>query len=103
MISRLGPSNHEIAKSGNRAIIATSDSTLPHFRAGTGVTDTCFGKSRYPSSIETRFELKNLLEEERREFRASLPENAAGLWMRFTGRIAVVLSGGGARGAYEAG
>jgi predicted acylesterase/phospholipase RssA len=78
-------------------------STLPHYRAGTPVTDTCPAKSRYPSSIESRFELKNLLEEERREFRASLPENPAGLWKRFTGRIGVVLSGGGARGAYEAG
>jgi predicted acylesterase/phospholipase RssA len=76
---------------------------LPHFRAGTGVTDTCLAKSRYPSSIESRFELKNLLEEERRQFRASLPDNPAGLWKRFTGRIGVVLSGGGARGAYEAG
>lgn len=43
------------------------------------------------------------MEEERKEFRASLPTNPSGLWKGFAGRIALVLSGGGARGAYEAG
>ncbi len=46
---------------------------------------------------------KDLLDQQRTEFRASLPDNLAELWTRFSGRIAVVLSGGGARGAYEAG
>ena len=32
-----------------------------------------------------------------------MPANPAALWKSFSGRIAVVLSGGGARGAYEAG
>lgn len=44
-----------------------------------------------------------MLEEERAQFRGTLPANPAELWERFRGRIAVVLSGGGARGAYEAG
>ncbi|MBV9072592.1 MAG: patatin-like phospholipase family protein [Acidobacteria bacterium] len=44
-----------------------------------------------------------MLQEERQRFRASLPDDVARLWKRFPGRIAVVLSGGGARGAYEAG
>jgi len=44
-----------------------------------------------------------MLEDERKQFRASLPENPGTLWKDFLGRIAVVLSGGGARGAYEAG
>ncbi|HZR33560.1 MAG TPA: patatin-like phospholipase family protein [Terriglobales bacterium] len=44
-----------------------------------------------------------MLERERSIFRDSLPLNPAELWQDFQGRIAVVLSGGGARGAYEAG
>ncbi len=40
---------------------------------------------------------------ERGEFRASLPPDAAERWAAGKRRIAVVLSGGGARGAYEAG
>jgi predicted acylesterase/phospholipase RssA len=59
-------------------------------------------KSRYSSLIEIRTET-HLLAEERKQFRESLPKNPAALWKSFTGRIAVVLSGGGARGAYEAG
>src|SRR3990170_4072729 len=44
------------------------------------------------------------LEEARRAFRADLAERqAAPVIGGFTGRIGVVLSGGGARGAYEAG
>jgi len=43
------------------------------------------------------------LEGQRSAFRQTLPADPEGLWRRFTGRIAVVLSGGGARGAYEAG
>jgi predicted acylesterase/phospholipase RssA len=44
------------------------------------------------------------LEESRRAFRAALASEAAeGVLRAFTGRIGVVLSGGGARGAYEAG
>jgi predicted acylesterase/phospholipase RssA len=44
------------------------------------------------------------LEEPRRAFRAALAaEDAAGVLRSFVGRIGVVLSGGGARGAYEAG
>ncbi len=46
---------------------------------------------------------RQLLEAARVKFRASLPSNAATLWTRFPGRTGVVLSGGGARGAYEAG
>lgn len=42
------------------------------------------------------------LAKERSRFRASLPPDIAEVWKR-GGRIAVVLSGGGARGAYEAG
>lgn len=44
-----------------------------------------------------------MLQDERAQFRATLPENPADLWKGFPGRIAAVLSGGGARGAYEAG
>jgi predicted acylesterase/phospholipase RssA len=44
-----------------------------------------------------------LLQEERKQFRDSLPEDPERLWKQFPGRTAVVLSGGGARGAYEAG
>lgn len=43
------------------------------------------------------------MQAERAQFRSSLPANPASLWQDFKGRIAVVLSGGGARGAYEAG
>jgi len=44
------------------------------------------------------------LDETRRAFREDLArEDAAGALARFAGRIGVVLSGGGARGAYEAG
>ncbi|HET9742545.1 MAG TPA: patatin-like phospholipase family protein [Terriglobales bacterium] len=44
-----------------------------------------------------------MLQDERTRFRASLPADIATIWKRFPGRIAAVLSGGGARGAYEAG
>ncbi|HWC20586.1 MAG TPA: patatin-like phospholipase family protein [Terriglobales bacterium] len=71
--------------------------------SGTPVIDTNLLKSRYSSIIETRLEPLKLFEQERQQFRATLPENSASLWKNFTGRIAVVLSGGGARGAYEAG
>jgi predicted acylesterase/phospholipase RssA len=47
--------------------------------------------------------MQQVLEREREQFRNTLPANAGELWRRFKGRIAVVLSGGGARGAYEAG
>ncbi len=47
--------------------------------------------------------LRQQLEEERARFRSTLPANIAELWRGFRGRIAVVLSGGGARGGYEAG
>ena len=43
------------------------------------------------------------LEAERRAFRESLPVDIAQQWTRCQQRIGVVLSGGGARGAYEAG
>jgi predicted acylesterase/phospholipase RssA len=43
------------------------------------------------------------LAEERVRLRASLPSDVATQWQQFRGRIAVVLSGGGARGAYQAG
>ena len=38
-----------------------------------------------------------MLEDERAQFRGTLPTNLAELWEHFRGRIAVVLSGGGAR------
>ncbi len=40
---------------------------------------------------------------ERELFRADLPPDSARLWAEHSGRTGVVLSGGGARGAYEAG
>src|SRR5713101_1805325 len=44
------------------------------------------------------------LAKERAEFRARMEKTGAGgVWGKFKGRIAVALSGGGARGAYEAG
>ncbi|MFI5207935.1 MAG: patatin-like phospholipase family protein, partial [Gemmatimonadales bacterium] len=44
------------------------------------------------------------LEAARRELRSRMAGlGAPALWSRFTGRIAAVLAGGGARGAYEAG
>jgi predicted acylesterase/phospholipase RssA len=43
------------------------------------------------------------LQQERAAFRRELPPEVEDLWARYPGRIAVVLSGGGARGAYEAG
>lgn len=44
------------------------------------------------------------LAQERADFRARMEKaGAEGVWEKFTGRIAVALSGGGARGAYEAG
>jgi predicted acylesterase/phospholipase RssA len=46
---------------------------------------------------------KERLEEERERFRSTLPANAEQLWARHSRRVGVVLSGGGARGAYEAG
>src|SRR5579883_2416133 len=50
-----------------------------------------------------RDEARRLLDEERERFRALLPPDIGRRWSEFTGRIGVVLSGGGARGAYEAG
>src|SRR5579884_4224509 len=50
-----------------------------------------------------RDEVRRLLDEERERFRALLPPDIGRRWSEFTGRIGVVLSGGGARGAYEAG
>lgn len=67
------------------------------------VIHTTRTKTRYAALIDLRSHPAALLEDERQQFRASLPENPATLWKHFTGRIAVVLSGGGARGAYEAG
>ena len=72
-------------------------------RPSTLVIHTSITKTRYPSLIDLRSQSPNLLEDERKQFRASLPENPGALWKDFTGRIALVLSGGGARGAYEAG
>lgn len=47
---------------------------------------------------------KAQLQQKRAAFRARLEEaRAEGVWGEFEGRIAAVLSGGGARGAYEAG
>jgi len=46
---------------------------------------------------------KASLEEQRANLRQKLGPNPAAAWEQFPGRIAVVLSGGGARGAYEAG
>ncbi len=44
------------------------------------------------------------LEAARRELRSRMAAlDAPAVWLRFTGRIAAVLAGGGARGAYEAG
>ena len=46
---------------------------------------------------------ETVLENERAEFRAKLPSNLKELWQASGQRIAMVLAGGGARGAYEAG
>lgn len=43
------------------------------------------------------------MEELRARFRERLPQSPGELWQQYPGRIGVVLSGGGARGAYEAG
>ncbi|MGH9492733.1 MAG: patatin-like phospholipase family protein [Terriglobales bacterium] len=51
----------------------------------------------------SRAATKALLEEERVRFLATLPAPDRGPAGKYGGRIAVVLSGGGARGAYEAG
>ncbi|HTD24347.1 MAG TPA: hypothetical protein VK738_16945, partial [Terriglobales bacterium] len=51
-------------------------------------------------------EFQKLLGQEREKFRQQLATRTvdpSGLFSGFTGRIGVVLSGGGARGAYEAG
>ncbi len=53
-----------------------------------------------------REEFKKILDQERENFRGKLAARGAGsaqLFSGLTGRIGVVLSGGGARGAYEAG
>src|SRR6185436_7060800 len=44
-----------------------------------------------------------VLEKERVQALASLSPDVAEVWRRYPGRIGIVLSGGGARGAYEAG
>jgi hypothetical protein len=51
----------------------------------------------------TQAELRFELEDERAKFRASLPSDFDQQWARHQERIGLVLSGGGARGAYEAG
>ena len=52
----------------------------------------------------TASEARVELEAARAAFRGDMSKaGAADVWARFTGRIGVVLSGGGARGAYEAG
>jgi len=51
----------------------------------------------------SRATTKALLDEERARFRASLPPPDQSPARNYSGRIGVVLSGGGARGAYEAG
>jgi len=56
-----------------------------------------------PSPTDKSKAFKERLEEERERFRTSLPGNAEQLWARHSRRVGVVLSGGGARGAYEAG
>src|SRR5947209_7230184 len=48
-------------------------------------------------------EVKASLEQRRIEFRRRLGPSPPALWSQFSGRIGAVLSGGGARGAYEAG
>src|SRR5919201_812408 len=48
-------------------------------------------------------EIRLELEGERAKFRASLPPDFDLRWARHQERIGLVLSGGGARGAYEAG
>src|SRR5579859_2188647 len=53
-----------------------------------------------------REEFQKLLDQEREKFRGQLAAHSADsskLFSGFTGRIGVVLSGGGARGAFEAG
>src|SRR5579872_2762520 len=50
-----------------------------------------------------REEARRLLDEERQRFRATLPADIEERWHEFKGRTAAVLSGGGARGGYEAG
>ncbi|HLQ52505.1 MAG TPA: patatin-like phospholipase family protein, partial [Terriglobales bacterium] len=53
-----------------------------------------------------REEFKKILDQERENFRGKLAARGVGgaqLFSGLTGRIGVVLSGGGARGAYEAG
>src|SRR5689334_4542276 len=48
--------------------------------------------------------LRDLLNQERSAFRSRMEsEGAAAAWSGFRGRTGVVLSGGGGRGAYEAG
>src|SRR5437588_1809574 len=54
-----------------------------------------------PTSKSIAF--KQQLEEHRERFRSTLPPDGEQLWARHGRRIGVVLSGGGARGAYEAG
>jgi hypothetical protein len=56
-----------------------------------------------PAASDKSNAFKQKLEGERESFRAALPANAEQLWARHSRRIGVVLSGGGARGAYEAG
>jgi predicted acylesterase/phospholipase RssA len=69
--------------------------------ARTVVTNVPKPDSGYAASIDIH--QPNDIEQARTQFRESLPDEPAELWKRFPGRIAVVLSGGGARGAYEAG
>src|SRR5438067_5585146 len=49
-------------------------------RPSTLVIHTNHTKTRYPSLIDLRSQLANLLEDERKQFRASLPENPGTLW-----------------------
>jgi len=55
-------------------------------------------------TIRTPPALRDQLDEAREAFRARMAElGSPDVWAKFTGRIAAVLAGGGARGAYEAG
>ena len=55
-------------------------------------------------AIRTPPELRQELEQDREAFRRRIAElDAPAVWSSFQGRIAAVLAGGGARGAYEAG
>ena len=56
-----------------------------------------------PKKKSTLADIKASLEQQRTQFRQRLGGSPANIWRQFAGRIGAVLSGGGARGAYEAG